>query len=87
MLDMIPLTNPKDKMTPLPYQDLRPEDVPKIERADGTRIRIRAGECEGVRGAVSGIATPIPFTLTLLFPHTRLLNSRSRQAIRRAVIS
>ena len=76
----------KDKMTPPRYQDLRPEDVPKIERAYGRRFAYSLVSARAL-AEPSAALLPIPFTLTLLFPYTRLLNGRSRQAIRRAVIS
>jgi len=60
----------KDKMTPPRYQDLHPEDVPKIEREDGTKIRILAGECDGVRGAVSGIAIDPAYLDVAIPPHS-----------------
>jgi redox-sensitive bicupin YhaK (pirin superfamily) len=44
------------KMTEPRYQDIPAERIPLVERA-GARMRVVAGEVEGVRGAVQGIAT------------------------------
>lgn len=56
----------KDKMIPARYQDIEPEDIPVVERADGIRIKIIAGEADGVAGAVNGIAiNPIFLDVTL----------------------
>ncbi len=56
-----------DKMCEPRYQDISPEDIPSIERDDGARIRVIAGESEGVRGAVDGIATE-PLYLDVALP-------------------
>ena len=45
------------KMSQPRYQDIPPEDIPQVQSADGTRIRVIAGESNGVAGPVSGIAT------------------------------
>ena len=47
----------KDKMTAPRYQEFAPEKIPVVNRADGTTVRVVAGESEGVSGAVVGIAT------------------------------
>lgn len=47
----------KDKLCEPRYQDIPPERIPEVKRPDGTRIRVVAGQADGVRGAVSGIAT------------------------------
>lgn len=65
----------KDKMIPARYQDIEPEDIPVVEQADGIRIKIIAGEVDGVEGAVSGIAIkPVFLDVTLpagsVFRHT-----------------
>jgi redox-sensitive bicupin YhaK (pirin superfamily) len=47
----------KDKLCPPRYQDIPPERIPEVSRPDGRRIRVIAGEVDGVPGAVQGIAT------------------------------
>jgi quercetin 2,3-dioxygenase len=44
------------KMTEPRYQDIPAHHIPQVERA-GARVRVVAGEVDGVRGAVQGIAT------------------------------
>lgn len=46
----------KDKMIEPRYQDFNAEDIPNVEAENGTKIRIIAGEVDGNKGAVSGIA-------------------------------
>ena len=46
----------KNKMTAPRYQEIKAHQIPEIE-VDGARIKIVAGECEGVRGPVSDIFT------------------------------
>jgi quercetin 2,3-dioxygenase len=46
-----------EKMTAPRYQDIPPENVPETTLADGTNIRVIAGESAGLRGAVQGIVT------------------------------
>jgi redox-sensitive bicupin YhaK (pirin superfamily) len=45
----------KLKMTKPRYQDLGAADVPEVRRADGSVIRVVAGQVDGVSGAVSEI--------------------------------
>jgi redox-sensitive bicupin YhaK (pirin superfamily) len=47
----------KDKLCEPRYQDIPPERIPEVKQPDGTRVRVIAGELDGVSGAVSGIAT------------------------------
>ncbi|NCT66613.1 MAG: pirin family protein [Rhodanobacteraceae bacterium] len=55
-----------DKMTAPRYQDIAPERIPQVQPADGVRVRVLAGELDGVRGPVSGIATaPVYFDVEL----------------------
>ena len=56
-----------DKMCEPRYQDISPEQIPAVERDDGTKIRVIAGESEGVRGVVDGIATE-PLYLDVALP-------------------
>jgi len=46
----------KEKMTAPRYQDISSNEIPDIERADGTRIRVITGTLDGVSGPVSGIS-------------------------------
>lgn len=46
-----------DKMTAPRYQDIPPSDIPVVQPAPGVTVRVIAGELEGVRGPVAGIAT------------------------------
>jgi quercetin 2,3-dioxygenase len=43
------------KMMPPRYQEIRAEDIPLVERPDGTRIRVIAGEVDDVRGPVTEV--------------------------------
>jgi redox-sensitive bicupin YhaK (pirin superfamily) len=47
----------KDKMCPPRYQDIPPEKIPQVIKPDNTKIRVIAGECDGVKGAVTEIVT------------------------------
>jgi redox-sensitive bicupin YhaK (pirin superfamily) len=66
----------RDKMREPRYQDIPPEKIPEASLPDGTRIRVVAGETQGVRGAVSGIATD-PLYLDVALPP----GSRFRQEV------
>jgi redox-sensitive bicupin YhaK (pirin superfamily) len=57
----------RDKMTPPRYQDIAPERIPVVERDDGGRVRVIAGEFDGVRGPVQAEATA-PLYLDLALP-------------------
>ncbi|MFQ5971569.1 MAG: pirin family protein, partial [Alphaproteobacteria bacterium] len=57
----------RDKMCEPRYQNIEPEDVPEVLREDGVKIRVVAGEAEGVRGAVQGIAVE-PTYLDIIMP-------------------
>ena len=46
----------KLKMTKPRYQDIRAQEIPAVEVAGGTRIRIIAGTVNGVTGPVVGVA-------------------------------
>ena len=46
-----------DKMREPRYQDIPAADVPEVSLADSVDVRIVAGELDGVRGPVSGVAT------------------------------
>jgi redox-sensitive bicupin YhaK (pirin superfamily) len=45
----------RHKMTRPRYQDVAAARIPEVRRADGVRIRVVAGEVDGVRGAVTEI--------------------------------
>ena len=57
----------REKMREPRYQDIPPEKIPDVARPDGARIRVIAGEAEGVRGPVSGIVTE-PLYLDVALP-------------------
>jgi redox-sensitive bicupin YhaK (pirin superfamily) len=57
----------RDKMTAPRYLDVAPERIPEVRSADGTRVRVIAGESGGVAGAVDGIATK-PLYLDVTVP-------------------
>lgn len=46
-----------DKMTAPRYQNIEPETIPVLDRADGVRIKVIAGRVDGVEGAVQAVAT------------------------------
>ena len=45
------------KMSQPRYQDIPPEDIPEVQSAFGARIRVIAGESNGLAGPVRGVAT------------------------------
>jgi redox-sensitive bicupin YhaK (pirin superfamily) len=56
----------RDKMTAPRYQNIEPEDVPEVTRDDGAKIRVVAGNYDGVEGAVGDIAVaPLYFDVGL----------------------
>jgi len=56
----------KDKMSKPRYQDIDPENVPVVERADGTKVKVLVGSFDGVRGPVTDVATdPLYLDITL----------------------
>ena len=57
----------RDKMCPPRYQNIEPEDVPEVRRADGAVVRVVAGAYEDVAGAVSEIAVE-PLYLDVALP-------------------
>lgn len=56
-----------DKMTAPKYQDIQPEAIGTVDRPDGVRIKVIAGEVDGVAGAVSA-ATTEPTYLDIALP-------------------
>jgi redox-sensitive bicupin YhaK (pirin superfamily) len=66
----------REKMREPRYQDIPPERIPEVSLPDGTRIRVVAGEVQGVQGAVGGIATD-PLYLDVALPP----GSRFRQQV------
>jgi redox-sensitive bicupin YhaK (pirin superfamily) len=46
-----------DKMTEPRYQDVEPNAIRTVERADGSRVKIIAGQVDGIDGAVDSAAT------------------------------
>jgi redox-sensitive bicupin YhaK (pirin superfamily) len=56
----------KDKMTKPRYQDIDPENVPVVERPDGTKVKVLVGTFDGVSGPVNKVATdPLYLDITL----------------------
>jgi len=56
----------KDKMTKPRYQDIDPEAIPVVERADGTKVKVLVGSFDGVSGPVNKVATdPLYLDITL----------------------
>jgi redox-sensitive bicupin YhaK (pirin superfamily) len=56
----------KDKMVKPRYQDIDPENVPVVERPDGTRVKVLVGSFDGVKGPVTDVATdPTYLDITL----------------------
>jgi len=49
-----------DKMKPAQYRDIPSERIPEVHLADGTRVRVIAGESQGVAGAVQRPQTEPP---------------------------
>jgi redox-sensitive bicupin YhaK (pirin superfamily) len=47
----------KDKMVEPRYQDIQPENIPVVELKDGVKVKVVAGELNGVKGAVTEVAT------------------------------
>ena len=46
----------KEKMVAPRYQNIGANEIPELQRADGTRIRVITGTVDGVSGPVSGIS-------------------------------
>jgi len=57
----------KDKMVPPRYQDFQKDQIPVVKTNSGVEVKIMAGESQGVKGAVSGIATS-PLYLDISVP-------------------
>jgi redox-sensitive bicupin YhaK (pirin superfamily) len=57
----------RDKMGPPRYQEFGPDAIPEARRPDGVRVRVIAGEAEGRKGPVEGIATS-PLYLDVQLP-------------------
>ncbi|HZV93546.1 MAG TPA: pirin family protein [Caldimonas sp.] len=56
----------RDKMQPPAYRDIAPADVPDLRIEDGARVRVIAGSCDGVEGAVTRPVTePVVLDVTL----------------------
>jgi len=45
----------KSKMCPPHYQNIDPDEIPEVIRGGGVRVKVIAGELEGVEGPVRGI--------------------------------
>jgi len=60
----------RDKMSEPRYQEFNPESIPVLKPAEGVRIKVIAGEVEGVAGPVQAVATqPLYLDLTLDADH------------------
>ncbi|MEZ5829546.1 MAG: pirin family protein [Dongiaceae bacterium] len=56
----------KDKMVKPRYQDIDPENIPVVERPDGTKVKVLVGTFDGVAGPVTNVATdPLYLDITL----------------------
>src|SRR5215510_2452332 len=56
----------KDKMTKPRYQDIEPEAVPVVERADGIQVKVLVGTFNNIAGPVTKVATdPLYLDITL----------------------
>ena len=64
----------RDKMQEPRYQELPPSAIPEVTRPDGVRIRVVAGEVDGVRGAVTGIVTEPLYLDVALPPRARVVH-------------
>jgi redox-sensitive bicupin YhaK (pirin superfamily) len=60
----------RNKMTDPRYQDIPASAIPEVSAEGGVRIRVIAGEAQGTRGPVEGIATS-PLYLDVLVPAGR----------------
>jgi hypothetical protein len=61
----------RDKMTAPRYQDIAPERIPQVSPAAGVDVRVIAGDVQGVRGPVEGIATEPVYLDVSLAPGAR----------------
>jgi redox-sensitive bicupin YhaK (pirin superfamily) len=61
----------RDKMTAPRYQDIEPSAIPEVALADGTRVRVLAGEVNGIVGPVSAVATEPVYLDVALAPGGR----------------
>jgi redox-sensitive bicupin YhaK (pirin superfamily) len=57
----------RDKMREPRYQDIPPERIPEIDAGSGVRVRVIAGERDGMKGPVIGVATQ-PLYLDVRLP-------------------
>lgn len=56
----------EDKMVKPRYQDIDPENIPVVERADGVTVKVLVGSFDGVTGPVTNVATdPLYLDITL----------------------
>ncbi|HMA50380.1 MAG TPA: pirin family protein [Magnetospirillaceae bacterium] len=46
-----------EKMKPAGYKDIQAEDIPVVELAKGGRVKVVAGEVQGVKGPIAGVST------------------------------
>ena len=56
----------KDKMCKPRYQDIDPENIPVVTRADGVSVKVLVGSFDGIAGPVTDVATdPLYLDITL----------------------
>jgi quercetin 2,3-dioxygenase len=46
-----------EKMKPAGYKDIQAEQIPVVELAKGGRVKVVAGEVQGVKGPIAGVST------------------------------
>ena len=59
----------KLKMIPPRYQEIASNQIPEIEREDGTKIRIIAGTVDGIQGPITQIAADPTYLDVTIPPH------------------
>jgi len=68
------------KMMPPRYQEITADKIPLVERQDGSRIRVIAGEVDGVRGPVTEVlADPTYMDVTVPLDVTTRLSTPAGQ--------
>jgi len=68
------------KMMPPRYQEITEDKIPLVERQDGSRIRVIAGEVDGVRGPVTEVlADPTYMDVTVPLDVTTRLSTPAGQ--------
>ncbi len=68
----------KDKMMRPRYQDVPAARIPEVEHLDGTRVRVVAGQVDGVRGPVTDIIADPLFLDVAIPPHSSFAQAVER---------